>query len=81
MSRPGLDLVVVLERSRLLLKELGDPGVHRGVERVAPFLRVLGALAHAEGLRWGGDWHGQPSAWDTYGLGWDPAHLETGACR
>ncbi len=54
------------------------------VERLAaeaPFLHALGVEAKREGLRWGGDWHGRPSAWDAYGLGWDPAHVEMGRCR
>ncbi|MDP2315334.1 MAG: hypothetical protein Q8P41_20725 [Pseudomonadota bacterium] len=46
----------------------------------APFLRALGEVARAEGLRWGGDWHGHASAWDAYGLGWDPAHVEVRGC-
>jgi hypothetical protein len=45
-----------------------------------PFLRALGAAAKKEGLRWGGDWHGHASAWDTWGLGWDPAHIEVRGC-
>lgn len=45
-----------------------------------PFLRALGAAAKDEGLRWGGDWHGKPSAWDSHGLGWDPAHVELTPC-
>lgn len=47
----------------------------------APFLKALGEAAKREGLRWGGDWRGRESAWAAFGLGWDPAHLETGACR
>ena len=50
------------------------------LEAEAPFLRALGAIARAEGLRWGGDWRGHPSVWDAYGLGWDPAHVEVRGC-
>ncbi|MES2641010.1 MAG: hypothetical protein V4850_16080 [Myxococcota bacterium] len=55
-------------------------GATSRLEAEAPFLRALGEVARAEGLRWGGDWHGQPSAWDPYGLGWDPAHVEVRGC-
>ncbi|MFZ5481275.1 MAG: hypothetical protein ACOZNI_31235 [Myxococcota bacterium] len=55
-------------------------GLSWRLEVEAPFLRVLGELAHRHGLRWGGDWRGRASAWDTYGLGWDPAHVELPPC-
>lgn len=50
------------------------------MEAEVPFLRALGAAAKREGLRWGGDWHGHASAWDAWGLGWDPAHIEVWGC-
>lgn len=63
----GLDLGVIA----------GDPDA---MATQVPFLRALGDAARRQGLRWGGDWHGQPSGWDTWGLGWDPAHVERGPC-
>jgi peptidoglycan L-alanyl-D-glutamate endopeptidase CwlK len=61
-----------------------DPGLVLGLpDRLAqevPFLRDLGDLARAEGLRWGGDWRGRESVWSAHGLGWDPAHVELGRC-
>ena len=54
---------------------LGEPD-----PRDVPFFRALGVAAKAEGLRWGGDWHGRASSWDAHGLGWDPAHVELGRC-
>ncbi len=65
-SRP-MDLPLVLGASERLAEE-------------APFLRALGVEAHRLGLRWGGDWHGHPSAWNAWSLGWDPAHVELGRC-
>ncbi len=65
-NRP-LDLRLMLGVESRLLQELA-------------FLRALGRHAHAEGLRWGGDWHGHASAWTPHGLGWDPAHVELGRC-
>ena len=51
------------------------------VEAVA-FYRALGRAAHAEGLRWGGDWSRRNPTWAAYDLGWDPGHIEDRAlCR
>jgi len=55
-------------------------GVPSALEAQVPFLRALGAEARRAGLRWGGDWHGRDSVWDTWQLGWDPAHVELGPC-
>lgn len=72
-----------------LAVDLWDGGLSLGLitgdaatmQAQTPFLRALGAAAHAAGLRWGGDWHGHTSAWDSWDLGWDPAHVEARRCR
>ena len=46
------------------------------------FYRALGRAAHAEGLRWGGDWSRRNPTWAAHDLGWDPGHIEDRAlCR
>lgn len=42
----------------------------------AAFYQALGRAAHAEGLRWGGDFQQRNAVWARHGLGWDPAHIE-----
>jgi hypothetical protein len=50
------------------------------MEAEVPYLRALGAAAKAEGLGWGGSWRKAGSAWDSWGLGWDPAHVQDPRC-
>jgi hypothetical protein len=76
-GRPAATAADVWARPLDLLLMLGAPA--RLASEVA-FLRRLGVHARAEGLRWGGDWHGRDSVWSAWGLGWDPAHVEMGPC-
>jgi len=52
----------------------------RTLKDKAAFYRALGEAARAEGLTWGGDWPRRNKAWARHGLGWDPAHVQLGAC-
>ncbi len=77
-GRPAATAADVWDGGLTLGLFLGDP---RTMAAQVGFLRALGRHADAAGLRWGGDWHGSPSAWSAHGLGWDPAHVESGRCR
>lgn len=58
------------------------PGRVLDLDARAEFYWALGRAAEAEGLRWGGRWSRSNPAWATYGLGWDPGHVEDQAlCR
>jgi hypothetical protein len=55
-------------------------------KRNAKFFAALTDAAMAEGLTAGGSWFGQggtrlkptrPALWNKYGIGWDPAHIES----
>jgi hypothetical protein len=46
----------------------------------ARFYWALGKAAKQEGLRWGGSWAKTNPMWRKYGLGWDPAHVQSRSC-
>ena len=56
-------------------------GLESSLAEQVPFLHALGKAAAAAGLPWGGNWKGHPSAWTSWGLGWDPAHVEDPRCN
>ena len=41
------------------------------------FFKALGQEAKAMGLAWGGDWSPNKGFWSKYGVGWDPAHVQS----
>lgn len=51
-----------------------DPDSARTVG-AARFFAMLGREALALGLTWGGDWE-RKGRWATFGLGWDPVHVQ-----
>lgn len=50
-------------------------------DQAAAFFRALGASARARGLEWGGSWSRSNSVWASYGLGWDPGHIQAPGYR
>lgn len=52
-----------------------EPKTGTSRDRAAAFFKALGAAAKAEGLAWGGDWS-KRGIWASYGMGWDPGHVE-----
>ena len=44
------------------------------------FFKALGSVVKEQKLEWGGRWTSQQSVWTSYGLGWDPAHIQMGRC-
>ena len=47
----------------------------------AHFFHRLGHFATQRGLIWGGHWRQTNSTWRSFGLGWDPGHIEHSGCR
>ena len=46
----------------------------------ARFYWALGKGSKQMGLRWGGSWAKTNPTWRKYGLGWDPAHVQSRKC-
>ncbi len=55
------------------------PTAHTASEK-ARFYWALGRAAERQGLRWGGRWRQTNKLWARFGLGWDPAHIQSRRC-
>ena len=51
------------------------------LSRHADFFHRLGHFAIQRKLIWGGNWRQSNTTWRSFGLGWDPGHIEHSGCR